>query len=98
MPMPFITLDSVVRASPQQVAAVLGDEVVILGIDEGAYFALRAVGARIWELFRAPVRLRDVVDCIEAEFDVERERCEQDLIAFTGALISRHLIEVVPDA
>ncbi len=93
--MSALTLDAVVSTSSQQVAAVLGDEVVILGLDEGAYFGLRSVGARVWEELRQPVRLGDVVDRIVAEFDVDRERCERDLLAFVASLVERHLVEVV---
>jgi len=96
--MPAILLDSVVTASTQQVAAVLGDEVIILGLDDGAYFGLRGVGARIWDLIKRPMRLRDVADVIVAEFAVDRERCERDLLAFAESLQRRQLIEVVPRA
>lgn len=96
--MPALTLDSVVVASPQQVAASLGEEVVILGLEDGAYFGLRGVGARIWEFLGQPVRLRDVAARIVTEFDVDGPRCERDVLAFAEAMRSRHLIEVVREA
>jgi len=91
-----LTLESVVVASDQQVAALLGDEVVILGLAEGSYFALKGVGTRIWALLQQPVRLGDVADRLVAEFDVDRGRCERDLLALAGELEQRRLIEVRP--
>ena len=91
-----ISLDSLVTASDQQVAAVLGEEVVILGIEQGAYFGLRAVGSRIWELIQQPQTPRHIVDLLVEEFDVERSRCELDVLALVTSLAERGLITVRP--
>jgi len=90
----LISLDSVVAVSDQQVAAVLGDEVVILGLDEGAYFGLRAAGSRVWALIQQPQSLREVVEVLVTEFDVDRGRCEQDVLALVASLAARRLITV----
>ena len=87
-----LSLDSVLAASPQQVAAVLGDEVVILGLDEGAYFGLKGVGTRIWALLQGPVTPRVIIDCVVTEFEVNRPRAEADVMALLASLIARGLV------
>lgn len=70
-----ITLDSVVQASPEQVAANLADEVVILNLKDEIYFGLNPLGARIWNLIQTPRTVQDVQDILVEEYDVEPQRC-----------------------
>ena len=53
-----ITRDSCVVVSDEQVSTSLGDETVILGMDDGVYYGLDAVGARVWALVASPRRGR----------------------------------------
>jgi hypothetical protein len=89
--MPF-TLDSRVVASDEQVHTSLGDEAVILGLGDGVYYGLDAVGARVWSLIAAPRRVSEIVGAVTEEFDVAPERCEQDVLALLGELAEHRLI------
>ena len=60
-PRPPIDLGCVVRAAPEQLAAGVGDEVALLSLSEGRYYGLNSTGARVWELLREPIRVRDLL-------------------------------------
>ena len=96
MPRP-LSLDSIVVAAPDQVWTPLADEVVILAMTDGIYYGLDPVGARIWRLVEQPIALRQVVDSLVAEYDVEADRCAADVLALAGNLASRGLLEVRDD-
>jgi hypothetical protein len=90
-----LTLDSRIVVSRDQVSANLSGEAVILAMKEGVYYGLGKVGTRIWDLLAQPRSLGEIVTQITAEFDVTRERAEQDLLAFAGDLVSQGLADVV---
>jgi hypothetical protein len=92
-----LTLDSRVVASDEQVHTSLGDEAVILGLQDGVYYGLDAVGARVWSLLAVPRRVSEIVALLVEEFDVSAERCEHDVIALLGELTERRLIRLESD-
>jgi hypothetical protein len=58
------------------------------------YYGLDQVGSRIWELVREPIRVSDLRDAIEREYDVDPQQCETDVLAFLRELAFKGLIEV----
>ncbi|HEX9484988.1 MAG TPA: PqqD family peptide modification chaperone [Gemmatimonadaceae bacterium] len=92
-----LSRNSVVVASEDQVSTTVGEEVVILGMHDGVYYGLEHVGSRLWELLRAPRRVSDLVAAITADFDVEADRCEQDLLPLLERLAERRLVREVLD-
>jgi hypothetical protein len=87
--------DSCVVASDDQVSTALGDETVILGMADGVYYGLDAVGARIWALLGTPHRVSQLVGTILDEFDVSAEQCERDVLALLDELSERRLVREV---
>jgi PqqD family protein of HPr-rel-A system len=71
------------------------EEVAILQVRSGRYFALREVGARIWDLLQEPRPVSEILQAVLAEYDVEPARCEQDLRALLEGLRERGLVEVL---
>lgn len=91
---PDLRPDATVVAAPQQVSALLGDEVVILQVDDGVYYGLGAVGRTVWDLLRQPRSVREMRDLLLDEYEVEPARCEHDLLALLHELAARRLIEI----
>jgi hypothetical protein len=87
-------LESVVLAAPTQVGCSLGEEVMILNLEDGVYYGLDAVGSRIWELLQKPRSVAEICEVLVEEFEVEKQRCEQDLLGFLRELHDARLIEV----
>jgi hypothetical protein len=52
------------------------------------------VGTRIWELIAERGLLRDVASSIVAEFEVDSERAELDLLKLVRALLEKQLVEI----
>jgi len=92
-----IALQSRVVVSDEQVHTSLGDEAVILGLEDGVYYGLDAVGARVWSMLAAPREVSEIVAAVTTEFEVGRERCERDVLALLGELAERRLIRVASD-
>ena len=85
---------SIITASKEQVSSDLAGEVIILGLKSGSYFGLDGVGALIWSLIQKPISVQDIRDAILKNYDVEAERCEEDLMALLEEMAKAELIEV----
>ncbi len=85
---------SVVVAARDQVSCDLAGEAAILNIKNGVYYGLDPVGARIWKLIQQPRSVDEVREALVEEYEVEPERCEQDLITLLEKLLAEGLIEV----
>jgi hypothetical protein len=89
-----ILLDSIVSVAPDQVSCELDGEAAILNLTKGAYHGLDAVGAAVWNLITNPTPVSKIVDTIVAQFDVDRARCERDLLVLLAQLDERGLVQI----
>jgi hypothetical protein len=71
-----------------------GAELVILNLQDGVYYGLEDVGARIWSLLQKPTTIAAIREVILSEYEVEPARCEQDLRTLLERLISKGLVRV----
>lgn len=89
--MPF-TMSSVVVASDDQVSTSIGGEAVILGLRDGVYYGLDAVGFRVWTMLAEPVPVSALAAAVMEEFEVSAERCEHDLLGLLADMERRGLV------
>lgn len=93
-----LSRESIVVVSKDQMASDIAGETVILGLTAGRYYGLDAVGARIWQLIQTPTAISEVERAIVSEYEVDPERCRQDLISLLRKMIDAGLVEVRGDA
>jgi hypothetical protein len=89
-----VSRHSSVVAAKDQVSSDLGKEVAILDLKAGVYYGLDDVGAQVWNLIQRPRTVNEIRDILLEKYDVERERCERDLLALLRRLAAEGLIEV----
>lgn len=81
-------------ATSDQVYCNLDGEAVILNFEPEGYFGLDPVGARVWSLVQEPKMVKEVLDTLLKEYDVEPPVCERDLLALLQDLVAEGLIEI----
>jgi hypothetical protein len=91
---PDVLKSSIVVAIKEQISSDLAGEAVILNLKSGVYFGLNEVGAKIWSLIQNPKPICDLRDALLAEYEVEPEVCERDLLQLLQDLKAAGLIEV----
>ncbi len=91
--------NAVVVVGKKQVSSeLLDDEIVVLNVQEGAYFILNPVGARIWSLIQTPKTVAELIGVLIEEYKVEEDRCAREVIDLLQDLADRKLVEVLDGA
>ncbi len=86
--------ESRITKGDNHVETVVDDEVVLMHIDNGKFFALSNTGRKAWELLDKHDNLDALVSAMRAEYDVPDEICRTEMKALLANLQERTLIEV----
>jgi hypothetical protein len=73
------------------------DELVLLDLRGGEYFALDPLGARVWEELSQGLSIKEIVAKLVLEYEVGAERLESDLRALVAELVARGLLVELGD-
>lgn len=85
---------TIITRSDAILSTTLGDEVAMMSIDEGVYYGLNPVGARIWHLIEEPLSVAQICDQLIAEYDVDPDTCRRDVAAFIDALRTKEVVHL----
>lgn len=86
------SLSDTVTVKADVVFKELSGESVLLDLASGMYFGLDETSTRLWQLISEHGQLRQVFDEMLAEFEVEPDRLQQDLLRFVSELTLRNLV------
>jgi hypothetical protein len=82
-------------AVPGCLATTLGNEVVVLNLENGVYYGLNAVAASVWKRLSTPCSLSELVVAVEAEFEAADNDVESDLRSLLETLGTHGLVTEV---
>lgn len=83
-----------VVAVKDQVFCTLDQEAVILQLKNGVYYGLNAVGTTVWNALQQPRTVAELNRLLQDEYEVEGERCENDLRQLLEKLAEAGLVEI----
>ena len=89
-----IELSSVATRNEAIVFTDLDDTIVMMDIDEGQYYELDPIGARIWALVEAPRPVAEICDALAGEYDVDPDTCRQDTLEFLQTASEHRIVQV----
>src|SRR5665213_2291787 len=98
MSRPKINLQSLVARTPEFVASRIEDRMALMSVKNGAYYGMDPVGSRVWELIERPVRAAAVCETLHGEFNVEKDMCERQVLAFLQQLADADLLEATDES
>ncbi len=87
-----ISLESVVRRSSEVMASQVDNELVMMDIERGMYYALNPVGADIWERLTEPQTVADLCAQLMQQYDVDQATCEADVLAVLNDMAENGLL------
>ncbi|NKB87612.1 MAG: PqqD family peptide modification chaperone [Acidobacteria bacterium] len=74
--------------------AEMGEELVMLHIDQGSYFGLDEIGREIWALLESPISFSGLCGKLSEQFDADAETLQTDVTAFLTRLARNDLVTV----
>lgn len=77
----------------ETISGQIDDEIVMVDIEKGSYFALNPVATRIWELLEHPLTLDSLCHQLLTEYDVSPEQCRIDVTEHIAEMETQGLIE-----
>ncbi|MBI2321242.1 MAG: PqqD family protein [Chloroflexi bacterium] len=88
------------RFSPHEAVtyARLGEEAILLHTATGVYFGLDTVGTQIWEAVAEGATQQEILDLLQATYEVEPARLHADLCAFLDLLVAKGLMRLVGES
>lgn len=92
--MALMTLASEVSIQKNILFREMEGEAVLLNAETGIYFGLDSTGTAIWHAMQKKRRLKEVLESVLEEYDVDAEHCSQDILKFAGALQKNGLLKV----
>lgn len=84
--------NTLLERTPELVAADLDGELVMMDAEAGRYYGISGVGARAFELLESPISIGGLVEAITSEYDVDENKCRQDIQTFVKELMANGLV------
>jgi hypothetical protein len=95
--LPPLRLGSIVARNPGFIEAEIDGEIVALSIEEGACYGLNRVGSHIWNLLTTPTRISDLCETLLAEYAVDADECERQVLDLLEELCTEGLIAPIEE-
>ena len=90
----MLTLESKILIPEEVLFNVVADEMVVLNLASGKYFSLDDVGTRMWVLTKEHGQLKAVHQALLAEYTVDPQKLEEDLLVLMEKLVANELVQV----
>jgi len=91
-----IAQDHFVGRADYAVSKLVDGEVVLLNLNNGAYFSLNVAGATVWKLCSGKKKIRDIVLAVSRKFPRNKNRINKDVLEFLGELKRQRLVKMTP--
>ncbi len=73
-------------------AVEMGEEFVMMGVEQGEYYAVRGVAASLWRHLAEPRDVGELCALVADEYEVTAERCRPDVETFLGELRGKGMV------
>ena len=89
-----INLDTIINKNLEIEDTDLDGEKVMMNLERGEYFMMNEVGSRIWEIISKPINVKDIIETLRSEYEVDEETCKCTVIDFLTGLDHAKLISI----
>jgi len=71
----------------KKITGRLGDELVMMDMDQGKYFSLNPVATRIWDLLELPLTIDELCGHLMEEYEVDAEQCRSEVTEVINEMV-----------
>jgi hypothetical protein len=77
-------------------STLVGDEMVMMSVEQGNFIGMNAVGVRVWELIETPSDITTICAALVREFEVSPKECEAEVSSFLAEMEIHGAIAISP--
>lgn len=77
-------------------ARAVCDQLVVINLQQSTFHVLNRLGARIWAAVDGRRTMAEIVNCLHADYEIERPQLERDCRDFLAALHRAGILDIVP--
>jgi len=92
--METIACNAVITRSMDVMASEMDEELVMMNMENNAYYGLNKVGREIWELLEKEQTVASLCETLTRQYDVTPEQCREEVSALIGKLRGNGLVTV----
>jgi len=89
-----VALEDRVQRADEVLFSEMGDEVVMMSIEQGRYYALDDISTRVWSMIERPLAVSELCEKLTEAYDVSAAECRQDVLELLRRLNHHGLIRV----
>ncbi|MRH42714.1 lasso peptide biosynthesis PqqD family chaperone [Aquibacillus halophilus] len=89
-----VSLNQIVKQGEGNIVSNMDGEKVMLSIHKGKYYNLGEMGGEIWEQIKDPTSVKELIESLLSQYDVEESECRDQVISFLGMLANEELIQL----
>lgn len=89
----MVALEMIVVRNDGILDANVGDETMLMSIENGQYYALTATSRAIWQRLKEPVRVQDLCTDLADAYQTPLETIKTDTLEFLRYLEAEKMIE-----
>ncbi|HDP69821.1 MAG TPA: PqqD family protein [Actinobacteria bacterium] len=89
----MITLENCFQKSDKVPWRIIEGEAILVGVEQGEVIHLNDTAAEIWNAIDEKNTVKDIVNHILDEFEVEKEEAEKDVLELLDKLLEKGVIE-----
>jgi len=90
--MSAITLDTLISRADGFTTAPVQNELMMLNVEQGAYYSLDPIAAEIWNMLENPASVGSIIEQLLKRYDATPEQCQADVLAFLEELHGNGMI------
>ena len=90
--------NTVVARAQGFTTAPVNNELMMLNVEQGAYYSLDPIATEIWGMLEQPTHVSELVARLQMRYAVSAEQCLADVLTFLGELYAKGMILLERDS
>jgi hypothetical protein len=90
----MLTLNSIIQRGSDIVTAQAGQDLMMVSVATGHYYALSDVGRQIWDAIESPTTISDLIADLKTSYNVDSASCKKQTLSFLESLLDEGLLQV----
>ncbi|MGW8169149.1 MAG: PqqD family peptide modification chaperone [Sulfurovaceae bacterium] len=90
----MLTPQTKIKRLENTIASPMEDDLVMMSMENNAYYGLNSVGRKVWELLESEQTLESLCAKLMEKYDVDLEICQRDVSALINQLEKAGLVTV----